>query len=158
MIDVAAIKLRYEALSPVLDERGRRRCVAAEALAAGWGGIAAVCEATAHVVSFRAQYIVDAGCGHRRIGKGKARLVVKVAEMPGSVQDFYLAEIRRRMVPVTIVLVNGSELRGIVKAFDPFTITLEYDSKTHLIYKHAISTISPQSPVTIAAPAPQAEP
>jgi hypothetical protein len=45
VIDVAAIKLRYEALSPVLDERGRRRFAAAEALAAGWGGIAAVCEA-----------------------------------------------------------------------------------------------------------------
>jgi len=46
MIDVAAIKLRYAALSPVLDERGRRRFAAAEALAAGWGGIAAVSEAT----------------------------------------------------------------------------------------------------------------
>ena len=46
MIDVVAIKLRYDALSPVLDERGRRRFAAAEALAAGWGGIAAVCEAT----------------------------------------------------------------------------------------------------------------
>jgi hypothetical protein len=46
VIDVAAIKLRYEALSPMLDERGRRRFAAAEALAAGWGGIAAVCEAT----------------------------------------------------------------------------------------------------------------
>ena len=46
MIDVAAIKLRYDALSPVLDERSRRRFAAAEALAAGWGGIAAVSEAT----------------------------------------------------------------------------------------------------------------
>ena len=46
MIDVAAIKLRYEALSSVLDERSRRRFAAAEALAAGWGGIAAVSEAT----------------------------------------------------------------------------------------------------------------
>jgi hypothetical protein len=40
VIDVAAIKLRYAALSPVLDERGRRRFAAAEALTAGWGGIA----------------------------------------------------------------------------------------------------------------------
>ena len=46
MIDVAAIKLRFEALNPVLDERGRRRFAAAEALSAGWGGIAAVSEAT----------------------------------------------------------------------------------------------------------------
>jgi hypothetical protein len=49
MIDVAAIKLRYAALSPVLDERGRRRFAAAEALAAGWGGIAAVSAATIEV-------------------------------------------------------------------------------------------------------------
>lgn len=46
MIDIAAIKLRYKALSPVLDERGRRRFAAAEALTAGWGGIAAVSAAT----------------------------------------------------------------------------------------------------------------
>lgn len=46
MIDVAGIKLRYEALSPMLDERGRRRFAAAEALAAGWGGSAAVSAAT----------------------------------------------------------------------------------------------------------------
>ena len=46
MIDVSAIKLRYAALSPVLDERGRRRFAAAEALTAGWGGIAAVSAAT----------------------------------------------------------------------------------------------------------------
>jgi hypothetical protein len=46
VIDVAAIKLRYDALSPALDERSRRRFAAAEALAAGWGGIAAVSEAT----------------------------------------------------------------------------------------------------------------
>ena len=46
MIDIAAIKLRYEAVSPVLDERGRRRFAAAEALTAGWGGITAVSEAT----------------------------------------------------------------------------------------------------------------
>jgi len=46
VIDVAAIKLRYDALSPVLDERGRRRFAAAEALTAGRGGIAAVCAAT----------------------------------------------------------------------------------------------------------------
>ncbi len=46
VIDSAAIKLRYEALSPVLDERGRRRFAAAEAVAAGRGGIAAVSKAT----------------------------------------------------------------------------------------------------------------
>lgn len=64
--------------------------------------------------------------------------------MPGSLQDSYLAEVRRQGVPVTVYLVNGFQLRGIVKGFDPFTILIEYERKTHLIYKHAVSTISPQ--------------
>lgn len=72
--------------------------------------------------------------------------------MPGSVQDSYLAEIRRRAVPVTIFLVNGFQLRGLIRAFDPFTLTIEFEQKTHLIYKHAISTISPQDAFTLAAP------
>ncbi len=64
--------------------------------------------------------------------------------MPGSLQDAYLSEIKRQNVPVTVYLVNGFQLRGLVKGFDPFTILLEYERKTHLIYKHAVSTISPQ--------------
>lgn len=64
--------------------------------------------------------------------------------MPGSLQDTYLAEVRRQGVAVTIYLVNGFQLRGVVKGFDPFTILIEYERKTHLIYKHAVSTISPQ--------------
>ena len=66
--------------------------------------------------------------------------------MPGSLQDTYLAEVRRQGVADTIYLVNGFQLRGVVKGFDPFTILIEYERKTHLIYKHAVSTISPQGP------------
>jgi host factor-I protein len=73
--------------------------------------------------------------------------------MPGSLQDTYLAEVRRQGVPVTVYLVNGFQLRGIVKGFDSFTILVEYERKTHLVYKHAVSTISPQGP--FAAPADQ---
>jgi len=60
-------------------------------------------------------------------------------------QDSYLAEIKRQGIPVTVYLVNGFQLRGIVKGFDSFTILLEYERKTHLIYKHAVSTVSPQN-------------
>jgi len=67
---------------------------------------------------------------------------------PQQLQDAYLAEVKRQAVPVTIYLVNGFQLRGIVKGFDPFTIVLEYEKKVHLIYKHAVSTISPQGPVS----------
>jgi hypothetical protein len=75
VIDVSAIKLRYEALSPVLDERGRRRFAAAEALAAGWGGIAAVCEAT--------------GIARSTIGYG-------LRELRGDAPDSALGGIRRK--------------------------------------------------------------
>lgn len=75
MIDVAAIKLRYEALSPVLDERGRRRFAAAEALAAGWGGIAAVSSAT--------------GIARSTIGYG-------LQELRGEAQDSVLGGVRRK--------------------------------------------------------------
>ena len=68
-------------------------------------------------------------------------------------QDAYLAEVKRQAVPVTVYLVNGFQLRGTVKGFDPFTIVLEYEHRVHLIYKHAVSTISPQGP--IAAPFPE---
>ena len=66
---------------------------------------------------------------------------------PQQLQDAYLAEVKRQAVPVTIYLVNGFQLRGVVKGFDPFTIVLEFEKKSHLIYKHAVSTISPQGPV-----------
>jgi host factor-I protein len=63
-------------------------------------------------------------------------------------QDAYLAEIRRQSIPVTVYLVNGFQLRGTVRGFDSFTIVLEYEHRSHLIYKHAVSTISPQLPVS----------
>lgn len=54
---------------------------------------------------------------------------------------------------MTVYLVNGFQLRGLVKGFDPFTILIEYERKTHLIYKHAVSTISPQGPFATPADA-----
>jgi host factor-I protein len=68
-----------------------------------------------------------------------------------AIQDQYLAEIRRQAVPVTVYLVNGFQLRGMVKAFDAFTVVLEYERKVHLIYKHAVSTISPQGPFAFSS-------
>jgi len=64
-----------------------------------------------------------------------------------TLQDAYLAEVRRQGVPVTVYLINGFQLRGTVKGFDSFTIVLEYEHRPHLVYKHAVSTISPQGPL-----------
>ncbi|MBV8150654.1 MAG: RNA chaperone Hfq [Candidatus Eremiobacteraeota bacterium] len=68
------------------------------------------------------------------------------AQRAQPLQDSFLSEVKRQAVPVVVYLMNGFQLRGLVKGFDPFTIVLEYERRTHLIYKHAVSTISPQGP------------
>jgi host factor-I protein len=65
-------------------------------------------------------------------------------------QDTYLAEAKRQEIAVTLYLMNGFQLRGIVKGYDAFTIVLEYEHRLHLVYKHAVSTISPQTPLVLA--------
>ena len=74
--------------------------------------------------------------------------------MAASLQDAFLAECKRAGTHVTVYLMNGFQLRGTVKGFDPFTVLLEYEQKTHLIYKHAISTISPAAAVAMTNDAP----
>ena len=66
-------------------------------------------------------------------------------------QDAYLLAIKRENALVTIYLRNGFQLRGHVRGFDNFTIILEYDNKPHLVYKHAVSTVSPQGPVSFSS-------
>ncbi len=70
--------------------------------------------------------------------------------MPAGLQDAFLTECKRQGTTVTVYLINGFQLRGVVKGYDPFTVLLEYERKTHLIYKHAISTISPVAAMTVA--------
>jgi len=58
-------------------------------------------------------------------------------------QDIFLNEARKGQIPVTVYLINGFQLRGLVRGFDNFTVILYQDNKQMLIYKHAISTITP---------------
>ncbi|MBU5677494.1 RNA chaperone Hfq [Alkaliphilus sp. MSJ-5] len=64
-----------------------------------------------------------------------------------NLQDVFLNQVRKENTMITIFLVNGFQLKGMVKGFDNYTIVLDSDGKQQLIYKHAISTISPNSPV-----------
>lgn len=64
-------------------------------------------------------------------------------------QDAFLNEIRKEHTPVTIHLTNGFQLKGLLKGFDNFIILLESDGKQMMIYKHAVSTITPARPVSI---------
>ena len=69
-----------------------------------------------------------------------------------NLQDSFLNQVRKENVPVLIYLVNGFQLRGSVKGFDNFTVIMENDGKQQLVYKHAISTISPATNITIMQP------
>ncbi|HEY5458564.1 MAG TPA: RNA chaperone Hfq [Sphingomicrobium sp.] len=73
-----------------------------------------------------------------------------MADKPLSLQDQFLNSIRRAKAPVTIFLVKGVKLQGIVTWFDPFSLLLRRDGNSQLVYKHAISTIMPgQAPADL---------
>jgi host factor-I protein len=66
-----------------------------------------------------------------------------------NIQDQFLNQLRKENIPVTVFLLNGFQLRGQVKSFDNFTVILDTDGKQQLVYKHAISTFSPQRNVQL---------
>ena len=69
-----------------------------------------------------------------------------------NLQDILLLRARREQVPVTMFLMNGFQMRGVITGFDAFVVILESDGKQQVIYKHAISTIAPQRPVELEQP------
>ena len=68
-----------------------------------------------------------------------------------NLQDAVLDEVCRDKVPVTLFLMNGFQLRGIITGFDTFVVVLVTDGKQQMIYKHAISTLAPIRPLKAAA-------
>ena len=68
-----------------------------------------------------------------------------------NLQDLFLNQVRKEAVPVTVYLVNGFQLKGLVKGFDNFTVVLDNDGRQMMIYKHAISTVSPSRSINLAA-------
>lgn len=66
-----------------------------------------------------------------------------------TLQDRFLEELRRSKVQVTLFLMNGFQIRGTVLGYDNFVLTLVSDGKQNMIYKHAISTITPFTPVKL---------
>ena len=66
-----------------------------------------------------------------------------------NLQDTFLNYIRREKIPVTLFLMNGFQLRGIVRRFDSFAVLIEADGRQQMIYKHAISTVAPVRAVTL---------
>jgi len=66
-----------------------------------------------------------------------------------NLQDVFLNQVRKEHIPVTVYLTNGFQLKGLVKGFDNFTVILDSDGRQQLVYKHAISTVSPMKLVNL---------
>jgi len=81
-----------------------------------------------------------------------------MARTPTNLQDAVLNQIRKDNIPVTVYLVNGVQLKGVIRAFDNFTVMLEYEGKQLMVYKHAISTVSPVRAVNYGQPSSERRP
>jgi host factor-I protein len=79
--------------------------------------------------------------------KKKDRAVAN--EKSQNVQDVFLNHVRKNKTPVTVFLVNGVKLQGIITWFDNFSVLLRRDGHTQLVYKHAISTVMPGAPIQL---------
>lgn len=66
-----------------------------------------------------------------------------------NLQDVFLNQARREKITVTIYLTNGFQFKGVVRGFDQYIVILDCEGRQNLVYKHAISTIIPQKPVSI---------
>ena len=66
-----------------------------------------------------------------------------------NLQDLFLLRARRESVPVTLFLMNGFQMRGVITGFDAFVVILDSEGRQQVIYKHAISTIAPVRPVDL---------
>jgi host factor-I protein len=75
-----------------------------------------------------------------------------MTEKKQNLQDTFLNSVRRSKTPLTIFLVNGVKLQGVVSWFDNFCVLLRRDGQSQLVYKHAISTIMPAQPVQLYEP------
>ncbi|NLD86848.1 MAG: RNA chaperone Hfq [Clostridiales bacterium] len=67
-----------------------------------------------------------------------------------NLQDIFLNQVRREKILVTVYLTNGFQFKGYVKGFDSYTVILESDGRQQLIYKHALSTVSPVKPIAFS--------
>lgn len=66
-----------------------------------------------------------------------------------NIQDNFLNKLRKDSIPVTVYLTNGFQIRGVIRAFDNFTIIIDSEGRQQMVYKHAISTFTPQRPVSL---------
>lgn len=68
-----------------------------------------------------------------------------------NLQDAFLNQVRRDKTNLTVFLMNGFQMHGVIRGYDGFTVVLDSDGRQQLIYKHAISTIIPPRPVELGS-------
>lgn len=66
-----------------------------------------------------------------------------------NLQEIFLTQARKQKMPVTVFLMNGFQMRGIITGFDSFTLVLDTEGRQQVIYKHAVSTIAPLRPLPL---------
>lgn len=71
----------------------------------------------------------------------------KMNKQQNNLQDIFLNSARKNKIPVIIYLTNGFQLKGLVKGFDSFTVVLDSEGKQMMVYKHAITTVTPGKPI-----------
>ncbi len=72
-----------------------------------------------------------------------------MADKSNNLQDIFLNTVRKTKTPVTMFLVNGVKLQGVITWFDNFSVLLRRDGHSQLVYKHAISTVMPAGPIQL---------
>lgn len=82
-------------------------------------------------------------------GRKNNKKGVAMAADKANLQDAFLNHVRKAKVPVTIFLVNGVKLQGVITWFDSFCVLLRRDGQSQLVYKSAISTIMPAQPISL---------
>jgi len=73
---------------------------------------------------------------------------MKQMQKTQNLQDQFLNQARREQMNVTLFLMNGFQLRGVIRGFDPFVVIVDSEGRQQMIYKHAISTVAPARPLT----------
>ncbi|MFA5120627.1 RNA chaperone Hfq [Zavarzinia sp.] len=81
-----------------------------------------------------------------------------MSERSQNVQDVFLNYVRKNKTPVTVFLVNGVKLQGVITWFDNFCVLLRRDGHIQLVYKHAISTVMPAAAIQLFDPQPTEAP
>jgi host factor-I protein len=98
-----------------------------------------------------------AGCSEQATLRPGRKEKKMATERSQNLQDTFLNHVRKNKTPLTIFLVNGVKLQGIVTWFDNFCVLLRRDGHSQLVYKHAISTVMPNQPIQLFDPTEEAD-